>query len=296
MAQPNQTQISIYETSLEQADTHQLQEDEHVPNLTLTSHYSGQYGTSFHLDPQVYDFRKISQFDNHKFLLVLWNKRASKTEIFFDTAQKLAQNFKQFYSNKPFKTLNTDENYFIAVNEPTELIAIFDTRRVVLDIFSFNDGQANLYSRNSNIQLLQWYSGTVPDIQYFLFIQDTEDLCFVERGGRARIFNLINQQFRPAVCNLPPSTANVLSSPDGSCIVAFVKEKIKFENSTNDENENDEEDNLTDDEQNSTNRESDLKEICRAYVYFCTNFGSSVSKGLRLNFNIHLYNALKLLD
>ncbi|GBC20093.1 uncharacterized protein OCT59_006574 [Rhizophagus irregularis] len=282
MAQPNQTQISIYETSLEQADTHQLQEDEHVPNLTLTSHYSGQYGTSFHLDPQVYDFRKLLQFDNHKFLLVLWNKKASKTEIFFDTAQKLAQNFKQFYSNKPFKTLNTDENYFIAVNEPTELIAIFDTRRVVLDIFSFNDGQANLYSRNSNIQLLQWYSGTVPDIQYFLFIQDTEDLCFVERGGRARIFNLINQQFRPAVCNLPPSTANVLSSPDGSCIVAFVKEKIKFENSTNDENENDEEDNLTDDEQNSTNRESDLKEICRAYVYFCTNFGSSVSKVIDL--------------
>ncbi|PKY47223.1 hypothetical protein RhiirA4_205090 [Rhizophagus irregularis] len=122
MAQPNQTQISIYETSLEQADTHQLQEDEHVPNLTLTSHY----GTSFHLDPQVYDFRKISQFENHKFLLVLWNKKALKTEIFFDTAQKLAQNF------RPFKTLNTDENYFIAVNEPKELIAIFDTRRVVV--------------------------------------------------------------------------------------------------------------------------------------------------------------------
>ncbi|POG65607.1 hypothetical protein GLOIN_2v1665293 [Rhizophagus irregularis DAOM 181602=DAOM 197198] len=279
--QPNQLQITIYETSLEQADILQLQEDElHVPNPTLPSHYSR--GQSFHLDPQVYDFRKISQFDNHKFLLVLWNKRASKTEIFFDTAQKLAQNFKQSYSNRPFKTLNMDENYFIAVNESKELIAIFDTRKVVLNVFSFNDGQANLYSRNSNIQLLQWYSGAVPDIQYFLFIQDTEDLCFVEKGGRARIFNLVNQQFRPAVCNLPPNTANVLSSPDGSCIVAFVKEKIKVKNSTNDENETDEEDNLTDDEQDSTNRGSDLKEICRAYVYFCTNFGSSVSKVIDL--------------
>ncbi|CAG8740882.1 15960_t:CDS:10, partial [Rhizophagus irregularis] len=148
--QPNQLQITIYETSLEQADILQLQEDElHVPNPTLPSHYSR--GQSFHLDPQVYDFRKISQFDNHKFLLVLWNKRASKTEIFFDTAQKLAQNFKQSYSNRPFKTLNMDENYFIAVNESKELIAIFDTRKVVLNVFSFNDGQANLYSRNSNI-------------------------------------------------------------------------------------------------------------------------------------------------
>ncbi|CAB4409781.1 unnamed protein product [Rhizophagus irregularis] len=282
--QPNQLQITIYETSLEQADTLQLQEEEfHVPNPTLLSHYSrGQYGTSFYLDTQVYDFRKISQFDNRKFLLVLWNKKASKTEIFFDTAQKLAQNFKQSYSNRPFKTLNMDENYFIAVNESKELIAIFDTRRVVLYVFSFNDGQASLYARNSNIQLLQWYSGTVPDIQYFLFIQDTEELCFVEKGGRARIFNLINLQFRPAVCNLPPNTVNVLSSPDGSCIVAFVKEKIKVENSTNDENENDEEDDLTDDEQGSTNRESDLKEICRAYVYFCANFGGSVSKVIDL--------------
>ncbi|GES77127.1 hypothetical protein GLOIN_2v1781563 [Rhizophagus clarus] len=276
--QPNQLQITIYETSLEQADTLQLQEEEfHVPNPTLPSHYNrGQYGTSFHLDPQVYDFRKISQFGNHKFLLVLWNKKLSRTEIFFDTAQKLAQNFQQSYLNKPFKVLNTDENYLFAVNEPKELIAIFDTRRAVLNVFSFNDGQASFYARNSNIQLLLWYSGTV---QYFLFIQDTEDLCFVEKGGRARIFNLINQQFRPAVCNFPPNMANVLSSPDGSCIVAFVKEKIKVENFTNDkENENDEEDDSTDEEHDSTNRESGVKEICRAYVYFCTNFGGPVGK------------------
>ncbi|GBC07438.1 hypothetical protein RclHR1_07470003 [Rhizophagus clarus] len=283
--QPNQLQITIYETSLDQADTLQLQDDEfHVPKPTLPSRYGHvQYGTSFHLDPQVYDFRKISQFDNHKFLLVLWNKKALRTEIFFDTAQKLAQNFQQSYSNKPFRILNTDENYLFAVNGPKELIAIFDTRRVVLHVFSFNDGQASLYARNSNIQLLQWYSGTVPDIQYFFFIQDTEDLCFVEKGGRARIFNLINQQFRPAICNLPPNTANVLSSPDGSCIVAFVKEKIKVENSTNDdENDNDEDDDSTDDEQDSINRESDVKEICRAYIYFCTNFGGPVGKVIDL--------------
>jgi hypothetical protein len=136
--------------------------------------------------------------------------------------------------------------------------------------------------RNSNIQLLQWYSGTVPEIQHFLFIQDTDDLCFVERNGRARIFNLINQQFRPTVCNLPSDTAKVLSSPDGSCIVSFVKE-TKVDNFTNDdERENDKESEkivITDEEQDST-KESDIKEICRAYVYSCTNLGNSVSKGM----------------
>ena len=57
--QPNQLQITIYETSLEQSDILQLQDDEfHIPNPTLLSHYNrSQYGTSFHLDPQDYDFR-----------------------------------------------------------------------------------------------------------------------------------------------------------------------------------------------------------------------------------------------
>ena len=76
--------------------------------------------------------RKISQFDNHKFLLVLWNKQKSRTEIFFDTAQKLAQNFQHAYSNKPFKTLSTDENFLIAINELKELIAIFEIGKVVV--------------------------------------------------------------------------------------------------------------------------------------------------------------------
>jgi hypothetical protein len=91
----------------------------------------------------------------------------------------------------------------------------------------------------------------IPDIRHFLFIKDTEELCFVERSGRARIFNLINQLFRPAVCTFPQNAASILSSPDGSCIVAFVKE-VK-------------------------------EEICRAYVYFCTNFGGSAKKGLWYN-------------
>ena len=143
--------------------------------------------------------------------------------------------------------------------------------------------------------MLQWYSGVVPNIQHFLFIKDTEDLCFVEKGGRARIFNLINQQFRPAVCKLPSNTANVLSSPDGSCIVAFVKEKIKVDHPTsNDESENDGEADTSDDEQDYINKESNIKdkEICRAYVYFCTNFGGSVSKGLRFKVYYCVYTCI----
>jgi hypothetical protein len=96
---------------------------------------------------------------------------------------------------------------------------------------------------------MQWYNYLAPNLQRFFFIKDTEELCFVEKSNRTRIFNLVNQQFRPAFCNLPPNTENVLSAPDGSCIVAFVRETLVNNNPDNvtDNNEN---------KHNTTNTES----------------------------------------
>ncbi|RGB38369.1 hypothetical protein C1646_812662 [Rhizophagus diaphanus] len=246
----NQLQITIYETLLKESDILKIQDDEfYISNPILSPS-----GVDFLINPIVYDFRKISQIDICKFLLVLYNKNEQQIEIYFDTAQKLAQGFKES-SIKPFKIWKSDKNFLMAINEPKELIAIFDTRNVVLSVFAFIDDKTNLYARDPEIPLLQRYSGTTPNIQHFLFIKDTEEICFVEKGGQARIFNLVNKKFRPTVCNLPPNTSNVLSSPDGSCIVAFAKKTT------------------IDDEQ----------EICRAYVYFCTNFGnSSINKVVKL--------------
>ncbi|RIA99609.1 hypothetical protein C1645_746686 [Glomus cerebriforme] len=269
----NQLQITIYEMLLDKSDVLQIQDDEfYISNPILSSDFStGQYGVGFRIDPTVYDLRKISQFDNHKFLLVLYNKKLKQIEIFFDNAQQLARRFKKSDSIKPFEIFNIDEDFLIAINEPKELIAIFDTRKAVLNVFSFSDDQASLYTQNSNIQLLQWYNNMVPTIQHFLFIKNTEELCFVEKDGQTRSFNLVNQRFRPAVCNFPSNTANVLSSPDGSCIVAFVKENIDDNKSINE---------ITDD------KEHDSTEVCRAYVYFCTNFGGSASKVVNLPSNL----------
>lgn len=139
-----------------------------------------------------------------------------------------------------------------------------------MNVYSFSDDQTNLYARNPNIQLLQYYNYMVPDIQYFLFIKDTEEICFVEKGGQARIFNLINQRFRPAVSTFPSNTANVLSTPDGSCIVAFVKERTY-------------DDEIAD---------SRGKDICRAYVYFCAKFGGSVNKGIFVIVQYVIYNTI----
>ncbi|CAI2190544.1 6986_t:CDS:2 [Funneliformis geosporum] len=49
--------------------------------------------------------------------------------------------------------------------------------------------------------------------------------CFVEKCGRARIYNLAKGQFRTDVSQFPPDSTKILSTPDGICIVAFVKEQ-----------------------------------------------------------------------
>jgi hypothetical protein len=115
---------------------------------------------------------------------------------------------------------------------------------------------------------LQWYND-IPNIEYFLFIKDTEELCFVDDSGRARIFNLVNLNFRAAVWNFPYNLVNVLSSPDGSCILAFTKEKPDESDSI-----------ISTDIKEQCGYNNDIKEIYRVYVYFSKNLGDPVSKGL----------------
>ncbi|GES75141.1 hypothetical protein GLOIN_2v1781568 [Rhizophagus clarus] len=262
----HQLQITIYETSLKEEDKFKIQENElHIPCPILLP-IMNQYGVAFRIDLQKYDFKKIFQFDsrnNRNFLLVLYNKKDGKIEIFFDTAQRLEKNFKSNSIN-PFKTLNTNEDFLIAVNEPKGLLAIYNTKEAKLNVFSFDDNRKMLYTRNANIQLSQWYNNNMPNIKYFLFIKDTEDLCFVENSGRARIFNLVNLQFRPAACNFPHNLVNVLSSPDGSCIMAFAKEV------------------------------PENREINRVYVYFFKSFGGSPSKEIDLPSNFKSLEFLQI--
>jgi hypothetical protein len=69
---------------------------------------------------------------------------------------------------------------------------------------------------------LQYFNGIVPTITHFLFIKNTEDICFVENTGRARIYSLIDDDFRPGIADFPLSATKILSTPDGTCIVAFT--------------------------------------------------------------------------
>ncbi|CAB5384280.1 unnamed protein product [Rhizophagus irregularis] len=72
--QPNQLQITIYETALKEEDKLRIHEnDSHIPCPILLSNMD-QYGISFRIDFQNYNFKKISQFDNHENFIIAINE------------------------------------------------------------------------------------------------------------------------------------------------------------------------------------------------------------------------------
>nr|CAG8522177.1 4868_t:CDS:10 [Entrophospora candida] len=254
--QPDHLNITLYETHLEESENSNIQENElYVPKLHLDSNKH----TSFKIDPERYELRKISQFENGKFLIILQNKKSNQIEIFFENSNRLKSAF-QLSNLKPLKTLNPDGDCLFAINEPKGLIGIYVAEKGVLNVYAFDENQINLYGRNPNIQILQYYNNSAPDIKHFFFIKTTEELCFVETNDKAKIYNLVTGRFRHETLKFPPYSINISSTPDGSCIVVFVKEKsIK-----------------------SLQAVSNEDDIFKAHVYFCSNLGSTANKSKKI--------------
>ncbi|CAG8535732.1 14854_t:CDS:2 [Acaulospora morrowiae] len=251
---PDQLKITIYQTSIDEMDKFLLPEIEYYIPTPEFNQYQQTIGYSFQINLETHEIRNFSQFGN-KFFLALWNNKENRLEIYFDTASGLSLSF-QCDSPKFFRTLYPEKNTLIAVNESRGLIGFY----------CIDSGS-----------LVQWYNYMVPEIQHFFFIKDTEDICFIEKNGRSRIYIIVSNQFRPGSLQLPSNFFKVLSTPDGACIIAFTKDTVY---------EQDEERNDLNDADSSI-EESDLfigpndhnpedqTEMVRMHVFFCAKFGST---------------------
>ncbi|CAG8676556.1 16012_t:CDS:10, partial [Cetraspora pellucida] len=124
---PSQLCLTIYSTQLSMSDTLEMDKDEDFIPQPIMHSYNRNYGVSFEIDPETYDFKHIAQLDK-KFLLFLWNKVTSRLEIYFDIITRLQKSLKEQGS---LKKLNPGQNFMIAVNEPKGLIAIYDNDKGV---------------------------------------------------------------------------------------------------------------------------------------------------------------------
>ncbi|CAG8715583.1 15519_t:CDS:10, partial [Dentiscutata erythropus] len=154
----------------------------------------------------------IVNFKN-KFLVFLWNKTNQKLEIFFGTIIHLRKVIK---AKESLKKLNLGKSFMFAANEPKGLIAIYDNDKGVLNSYSLDEEQSNIYLIYRNIQIQRWYNDEIPKIAHFFFIKNTENICFVETNSQARIYNFVNDCFQPGVAQFPNNICKVMSTPDGT--------------------------------------------------------------------------------
>ncbi|CAG8734000.1 16953_t:CDS:10, partial [Gigaspora margarita] len=196
-------------------------------------------------------------------------------------------------SNPTPKILHSEEHCLIAVNEPKGMIGIYQTKIGVLDVYVIDEDQ-QFYKRSGGVQICALYGNYVPDIKFLFFIKDKEEICFVQTDGHARIFNLVADQFFPATAHFPINASDIVCTPDGSCIVAFVEENVSEENSTDgnmSHTMSNEQDNESNTSINDTASNSDSTDepngahdlvVNRAYIYFCSDFGRPASKVINL--------------
>ncbi|RHZ79713.1 hypothetical protein Glove_141g84 [Diversispora epigaea] len=244
---PTKLLISLHETQLNQSDKFEMEKDE---NFIPKPIFQGK--NSFEINLEIYDFKHIAQL-NKKFLVLLWNKDNTRLELYFGDIKRISA---ALHVQNPFHKLYL-EHFMVTVNERKGLIAFYDTVKGSLNVYTFNQEQTEIYPYE-NTRLQQWYNNKIPDITHFLFIKNTDDLCFVERNGQARIYNLNNASFQPGKSQLPINTNLVLSTPDGTCFVAFTTEGA----STNEINVN----------------------HIRAYVYLCEKLTKNAIKVIDIPF------------
>lgn len=115
-----------------------------------------------------------------------------------------------------------------------------------------------MFPRKAEIKILEWYDNTPPDVTQILFITGKEEVCFVESGGRVRIFDLIRNSFLPSIGEFPPH-CEVRCSPDSACLIAFVKQ-------------NDQKDAVMELKHATSLTEENVGGDWIAHVYFLSNF------------------------
>ncbi|RHZ48993.1 hypothetical protein Glove_535g6 [Diversispora epigaea] len=250
--------VTIYNSQFSQEDMISMSKDESFIPKPILQRYGKHSGISFEIDPEIYEFKHIVHIKK-KFLVFLWNKVIQGLEIYFGSLLHLR---KTIQAQEPLKKLNSEKNFMIAVNEPKALIALYDIDMGMLNSYLFED-HSNINLAYRNIQIKQWYNENVPNIAHFFFVKNTDKICFVESNGRARIYSLVNNDFYPGVAQFPNNTFKAMSSPDGTCIVAFVKEKSK---------------------EDSSPTNYDMIDVIRGDVYFTENFSQNADIVIKVPF------------
>ncbi|KAG9082517.1 hypothetical protein FRC06_004956, partial [Ceratobasidium sp. 370] len=216
IARGPQTRHLIYPLELTEQDSQLCQSNEaHVPSPKLETRHKFEF--------------TLSKNRNIEFLQLIRDKclavisEHGKSHIYIEDNLSLDQSINK-KSGKV--TLNHDSlggpRCLFAFDQATRLLAIVHgEKELKLSVYIFDEMFSGLRSRGSPIPFKGWYDAGVR-IENVCFVSGTEEVCLIESSGRARIFSLITQQFRPAALQISAPVLDAFSAPDGSCLFVTV--------------------------------------------------------------------------
>ncbi|KAG8985188.1 hypothetical protein FRB94_003989 [Tulasnella sp. JGI-2019a] len=125
------------------------------------------------------------------------------------------------FALKAIKQLQLPHQYVMAVNESKRLVSFvcMDNGRCTLNVFVMDEELTNLSGRGTPFNVAQWYTDGPAQIQLAVFFPGTEELCLIEKSGRARIYSFLSQGFRPTSIQLPASFEFAQAAPDASALL-----------------------------------------------------------------------------
>ncbi|KAK9764513.1 hypothetical protein K7432_007905 [Basidiobolus ranarum] len=221
--QPDIIRYYLHLTYIQESDIRELEQGS---DKILTPQFEGNSSKQlpYHFEVQYEDqyLKHIYQTNNGKFLVFLSSYTENTLKVYYAAASMIGRQIKENNFLKRFQI--HPENAMVAVNEASQLIALYDKSSAEANIYIFDEECETLCNRYSNIQIKLWYDLQTPNISHILFPTGSEELCFIESNGKARIYSMIQQQILPNSMLIPENATRVMSTPDGSCLIALLEE------------------------------------------------------------------------
>ncbi|KAG9091466.1 hypothetical protein FS749_016528, partial [Ceratobasidium sp. UAMH 11750] len=219
IARGPQTRHLIYPLELTEQDSQLCQANEaYVPKPKLETRHKFEFTLGKNRNIE------FLQLVRDKCLAVI--SEHGKSQIYIEDNLSLDLSI----NKKPGKvTLNHDSlggpRCLFAFDQATRLLAIVHgEKELKLSVYIFDEFFSGLRSRGSPILFKGWYEAGAR-IEKACFVSGTEEVCLIESSGRARIFSLITQQFRPAALQINAPVIDAISAPDGSCLFATIADQ-----------------------------------------------------------------------
>ncbi|KAJ3100214.1 hypothetical protein HDU96_010418, partial [Phlyctochytrium bullatum] len=218
--EPPKIRYYAVRAAIDQAEARMIEtnnaDETFVPNPRLRGSGKEAVAAFFELDPTKMELLKVFDLQNKSFLVFLREISTGSTFVYYGTSLRDVGT----PGARPWKKYARPITH-ISLDEEKGLLAFYDKDKALLNVMCFDETFRELYTKYAKIEIARWYNDQIPDIADMIFIPGSEEICFVERSGRVRIYSLVTTDFKPVTLTLLPNFLRLMPTQDGSCLLAF---------------------------------------------------------------------------